>query len=155
MLQATLGALGKVTHDTRIRWEITGRAPPWALVTTITRSASAFSLAAMRMRCAALISFIAVRTFWSGSMSVTCRCRKGTLMLSSNTHLTACRCRCARVSSPQLSENLVHHCYGKRHQSLKRTSVSMIMKPNDSMLFCRASFTSAAISVLACKVDPP
>ena len=30
----------------------------------------------------------------------------------------------------------------------------MMMKPNDSMLFCRASFTSAAISVLACKMEP-
>ena len=27
----------------------------------------------------------------------------------------------------------------------------MMMKPKDSILFCRASFTSAAISVLACE----
>ena len=45
---------------------------PSARVTSMTFSASAFSLAAMRMRCAAFISFMAARTLLSGSMSVTC-----------------------------------------------------------------------------------
>merc|ERR1712216_231152 len=42
-----------------------------AAFTTMIFSASALSCAATRRRCAALISFMAIFTFWSGAMSVT------------------------------------------------------------------------------------